>query len=115
MRELHACEVEWTTDAAGRPKMVDVPGSDFVMDVDLVLLAMGFVHPVHEGLVEGLGLDLDDRGNINVGPEFATSEADVFACGDAADGASLVVRAIDKGRRCAAAIDGYLQSYPPRA
>ncbi len=108
VKELHACQVEWTKDAKGRFQMADVPGTDFVIKVDLVLLAMGFVHVTQGGLVETFGLDLTPQGNIKVDHGFATNEAGVFACGDAADGASLVVRAIDKGRRCARHINKYL-------
>ncbi len=108
VKELHAGKVDWVKDRRGNFKMQDVAGTDFVMKVDLVLLAMGFVHVVQGGLIESLGLELDQRGNVKVGRDFTTNEAGVFACGDAADGASLVVRAIDKGRRCAFHINRYL-------
>ncbi len=107
VRELHACEVEWVRQGDGW-KLKELPGTDFSLRADLVLLAMGFVHVVHEGLVENLGLKLDGSGNI-VAAQYQTSEPWVFAAGDAASGASLVVRAIDSGRSAAAAIDRWLR------
>ena len=87
--------------------MKELPGTEFSMKVDLVLLAMGFVHVAHEGLVDQLGLKLDDRGNITVADFMASAEG-VFAAGDAVEGASLVVRAIRSGRDAAAAVDEWL-------
>ncbi len=105
--ELHAVEVDWLPGPGG-PQMKERPGTEFSMPVDLVLLAMGFLHVVHAGLVEQLGLKLDDRGGIAV-CDHMTSENGVFAAGDAAMGASLVVHAIDTGRRAAASIDRWLR------
>jgi len=79
------------------------------LKADLVLLSMGFVHVVHEGLVEGLQLKLDQRGNVEVN-NYQTSQPWVFAAGDAVSGASLVVRAIDAGRKAADAVDQYLRA-----
>jgi len=107
VRELHACEVEWVRQGDGW-KLKELPGTDFSLRTDLVLLAMGFVHVVHEGLVENLGLKLDGSGNI-VTTQYQTSDPWVFAAGDAASGASLVVRAIDGGRSAATAIDRWLR------
>ncbi len=96
-------------DASGRPQMEEVAGSEFELPADLVLLAMGFVHPVQEGLVEGLGLKLDGRGNVEADTsEFATSEPGVFAAGDCRRGQSLVVWAIWEGREAARSVDRYL-------
>ena len=78
------------------------------MRVDLVLLAMGFVHVVHSELVEKFNLKLDDRGNVIVDENYQTSEEGIFAAGDTTLGANLVVRAIYHGRQAAAAIDRYL-------
>jgi len=103
---LHAAKVEWTA-AAGKPKMTETPGSDFELDADLVLLALGFVHVAHPGLVDALGLELDDRGNIAV-ENYLTNQEGIFAAGDAMAGASLVVRAIHAGREAAAAVDAWL-------
>ena len=89
--------------------MREIPGSEFRIKADLVLLAMGFVHPVHSGAVGALGLALDGRGNIKATDrEYATSLAKVFAAGDARRGQSLVVWAIREGRQCARAVDEFL-------
>ncbi|HEU4804585.1 MAG TPA: glutamate synthase subunit beta [Nitrobacter sp.] len=83
-----------------------VAGSEFELDADLVLLAMGFVHPVHVGLLKTLGLDLDQRGNVRANPQdYQTSLPKVFSAGDMRRGQSLVVWAIREGRLCARAID----------
>jgi len=105
--ELHAVEVEWQQGANGSWTMKEVPGSEFSMKVDLVILAMGFVHVEHEGLVDQLGLKLDDRGNIVVA-DGMTNDEGIFAAGDTVLGASLVVRAIRGGRDAAAAINDWL-------
>jgi glutamate synthase (NADPH/NADH) small chain len=84
-----------------------IPGSDFEVPADLVLIAIGFSHPEHEGLVSDLELDLDRRGNVRA-PVYGTKLQGVFACGDARIGQSLVVTAIAEGRRCARVIDQYL-------
>jgi glutamate synthase (NADPH/NADH) small chain len=88
--------------------MVEVPGSEFVIETELVLLAMGFLHPEHDGMLAQLGMELDGRGNIKIGADRMTSVAPVFAAGDAARGQSLVVWAIAEGRETARAIDVYL-------
>jgi glutamate synthase (NADPH/NADH) small chain len=112
VEELHAAEVSWTREPSGRWTMKEIPGSEFAMKVDLVLLAMGFVHVEHGGLVEQLELKLDGRGNV-AADDFATSAEGVFAAGDTIEGASLVVRAIRSGRDAAAAIDRYLARQLP--
>ena len=109
---LHAVEVRFERDRLNRPlmpTMEEVPGSERTYEADLVLLAMGFVHPTHTGLVEGLGVDLDPRGNVAADLErFETSEAGVFAAGDCRRGQSLVVWAQWEGRECARSVDQYL-------
>jgi len=109
---LRGVEVEFERDGLNRPVMPslrEVPGSEFELRADLVLLAMGFLGPVRDGLVEGLGVDLDPRGNVTAGTrDFATSEAGVFAAGDCRRGQSLVVWAQWEGREAARAIDTYL-------
>jgi glutamate synthase (NADPH/NADH) small chain len=96
-------------DETGRPVMEEVPGTEFEMPADLVLLAMGFLHPVHENLLEDLGTKLDARGNVAADTErFATSEPGVFAAGDCRRGQSLVVWAIWEGREAARQVDCYL-------
>ena len=111
VQRLHAVRVRFgAPDASGRPRMEEVPGSEFSIPADLVLLAMGFVHPVQEGLLEGLGVGLDPRGNVLADLEgFATSEPGIFAAGDCRRGQSLVVWAIWEGREAARAVDLYLQ------
>jgi glutamate synthase (NADPH/NADH) small chain len=90
-------------------KMKPVPGSEFEVKADLVLLAMGFVHPVHEGLIKSLGLELDPRGNVRANTaDYHTSVEKVFAAGDMRRGQSLVVWAIREGRQAAHAIDKFL-------
>jgi glutamate synthase (NADPH/NADH) small chain len=90
------------------PKFEPIPGSEFTMDVDLVLLAMGFVGPVRVGLLEQLAVDFDQRGNVSTGSGHMTSVPGIFAAGDMRRGQSLVVWAIAEGRRAAAEIDQYL-------
>lgn len=90
-------------------KMQPIAGSEFALEADLVLLAMGFVHPVHEGLLKTLGVDLDPRGNVRASTgDYKTSVPKVFASGDIRRGQSLVVWAIREGRQCAASIDQFL-------
>ena len=85
------------------------PDSEFEIKADLVLLAMGFVHPIHKGLLEQLGVDLDERGNVAADTESYTSTQNkVFACGDMRRGQSLVVWAIREGRQCAREVDMFL-------
>jgi glutamate synthase (NADPH/NADH) small chain len=101
--------VEWREGQSGRLEMHEVPGSQFHMKTELVLFAMGFVHPVHKGAVEALKLALDPRGNIAADTEhYRTSVDKVFAAGDARRGQSLVVWAIREGRQCARAVDEFL-------
>ena len=92
----------------GRASMSEVPGSEFELDVDLVLLAMGFVHPIHDGMVQELGLDLDGRGNVSCDENKMTNVEGVFVAGDMTRGQSLVVWAIAEGREAARSIDLYL-------
>ncbi len=107
VNELQGCQVEWIRKANDW-KLKELPNTDFVLKADLVILALGFVHVVHEGLVEDLGLQLDDHDNIAV-ENYQTSVPWVFAAGDTASGASLVVSAIKSGREAAAAIDKRLK------
>ena len=90
-------------------KFQPIPGSEFSLDADLVLLAMGFVHPVHEGLLKTLGVELDQRGNVRANTaDYETSLPKVFTAGDMRRGQSLVVWAIREGRLCARAVDTFL-------
>jgi glutamate synthase (NADPH/NADH) small chain len=100
--------VQWGKDESGRFGMKPIPGSGFALDVDLVLLAMGFVHVEHGRLVQELGLALDPRGNIQIDNGYRTSVPGVYSAGDAHSGASLVVRAMAHGKNAAQVIDSEL-------
>lgn len=100
--------VEWTKDDSGRWLMTEKVGSLEILDVDLVLLAMGFTQPTHNGLLDQLGVEYDNRGNVRVNGNKQTSVEKVFACGDVESGASLVVRAIEAGKIAAANVDEFL-------
>jgi glutamate synthase (NADPH/NADH) small chain len=107
--KLNGVRIEWgAPDKTGRPSMQEIAGSEFSIDTELVLLAMGFVHPEHDGLINDLGVDLDQRGNILTNRYRSTSVPGVFAAGDAARGQSLVVWAIAEGRQAAHGVDKYL-------
>jgi len=109
---LTACHVEWVKDDKGGMKMQEVPGTEFTIPAQLVLLAMGYVHPVHAGMIDELGVAKDARGNVKAATDgagcYATSVAKVFAAGDMRRGQSLVVWAIREGRQCAREIDAFL-------
>jgi glutamate synthase (NADPH/NADH) small chain len=90
------------------PKFEPIAGTEFVMDVDLVLLAMGFTGPVRNGMIEQLGVKLDARGNVDAAADYQSSVPGVFAAGDMRRGQSLVVWAIAEGRKAAASVDKYL-------
>lgn len=108
VREVEVEEVRWEKDPeSGRMNLVHT-GTTYNIKADLVLLAMGFTNPVAEGLLSQLGVALDGRGNVRTDASHATSVAGVFAAGDVASGASLVVRGIASGRDTAKAIDIYL-------
>ena len=102
-------EVVWTKGDDGRVQMQPT-GKKEIIEADLVFLAMGFVHPVQEGLIKSSNLATDNRKNIIVDKSFKSSASNVFACGDATTGASLVVKAMAAGRDTAKAIDSYLSS-----
>ncbi|MDH3219228.1 MAG: glutamate synthase subunit beta [Gammaproteobacteria bacterium] len=109
---LDLVRLQWQQDENGRWQMSKVEGSEFTIKVDLILLAMGFVHPVHEGLLAELGIALDSRGNIEATESsYRTSVKRVFACGDSRRGQSLVVWAIREGRQAARAVDEYLMGF----
>ncbi len=112
LKALRCIKVEWSKDQAGRWQMAEIEGSEFSLQADLALLAMGFVHPVHAGMLDELGVELDQRGNVQgftEGPKaYHTSIPGVFAAGDMRRGQSLVVWAIREGRQCARAVDEWL-------
>jgi glutamate synthase (NADPH/NADH) small chain len=106
---LECVRVEWAKNPDGRFAMQEVPGSDFALKADLVLLAMGFLGPVRRGMIEQSGAALDARGNVRADTlSYRTSAAKLFAAGDMRRGQSLVVWAIREGRQCARAIDEFL-------
>ena len=107
---LKVVDLEWTTPAPGQPsKFTEVPGSERELPCELALLAMGFVHPQHEGMLAQLGMEYDGRGNVLASErDYKTSIKKVFAAGDMRRGQSLVVWAISEGRECARSVDEYL-------
>jgi glutamate synthase (NADPH/NADH) small chain len=109
VEKLVAARVEWQRDPNGQMKMAEVPGTEFDLKADLVLLAMGFVGPVQNGLLEQLGVARDPRSNVKASTDdYRTSVPKVYAAGDMRRGQSLVVWAIREGRQCARAVDEFL-------
>ena len=109
VERLIAARVAWQKNAAGQTVMQELPGSEFEMKADLVLLAMGFLGPVQSGALEQLAVEKDARGNVAADTEgYRTSKAKVFAAGDMRRGQSLVVWAIREGRQCARSVDEFL-------
>ena len=104
VKQLHAMRV------GPPPKFEPLPGTEFAMDADLVLIAMGFLGPVRNGMIEQLGVVLDQRGNVATDEDYMSSVPGVFAAGDMRRGQSLVVWAISEGRKAAAAVDAYLRT-----
>jgi glutamate synthase (NADPH/NADH) small chain len=101
VKQLHCVRVD--------AKIKPIPGTEFAIDADLVLLAMGFVHPEHDGMIKSLGLELDQRGNVKADTlAYRSSNPKVFAAGDMRRGQSLVVWAIREGRQAAHAVDEFL-------
>ena len=101
MKALHCIRVD--------DKMKPIEGTEFVLKADLVLLAMGFLGPVQDGMIKDLGVELDKRGNVLADMKsYKTSRDKVFSCGDMRRGQVLVVWAIREGRQCARAVDEYL-------
>ncbi len=107
VKQLHAVSV------GPPPKFEAIAGTEFTMDADLVLIAMGFLGPVRNGMIEQLGVQLDNRGNVATDANYMSSVPGVFAAGDMRRGQSLVVWAISEGRKAAACVDTYLED--PRA
>jgi glutamate synthase (NADPH) small chain len=103
VKQLHAVRV------GPPPKFEPIAGSEFTIDADLVLIAMGFLGPVRKGMIEQLGVQLDNRGNVATDENYMSSIAGVFAAGDMRRGQSLVVWAISEGRKAAACVDSYLK------
>ncbi|MDD5108581.1 MAG: glutamate synthase subunit beta [Candidatus Omnitrophica bacterium] len=108
VKKLICVRVELNKDASGCPLIHEVKGSEFEIEADLVILALGFLHPEKKGVIEEFKLDLDQRQNVKTGNNFMTSKQGVFACGDMRRGQSLIVWAIAEGRRAAHYMDKYL-------
>jgi glutamate synthase (NADPH/NADH) small chain len=117
---IKCIEVQWTQNQSGQWKMNEVAGSEFELKADLIMLAMGFVHPVHEGMLDELGVAYDAANNVAASTEgekaYHSSIDKIFTAGDMRRGQSLVVWAIREGRQCAHSVDAYLmgQSDLPR-
>jgi glutamate synthase (NADPH/NADH) small chain len=110
LKALRTVKLEWTTPEPGKPaRFTEAPGSERELPCELALLAMGFVHPQHDGLLRELDVELDDRGNVRASDKnYQTNIAKVFTAGDMRRGQSLVVWAISEGRECARKVDEYL-------
>ena len=113
LKSLQIVDLEWKFSEDGRPaKFVEVAGSEREIPCELALLAMGFVHPQHEGLVEELGVELDERGNVKASEKaFQTNIPKIFTAGDKRRGQSLVVWANSEGRECARKVDEYIMGF----
>ena len=109
VEKLSCVKVEFTnSDGKVCPIMREIPGSGFEIEADLVILAVGFLHPEQKGLISELRIELDERGNVKTNEYYMTSVKGIFSAGDMRRGQSLVVWAIAEGRRCAYSIDRYL-------
>lgn len=108
LKGLKCVKLNWITDTNGRQIMQEVEGSEFIIEAELALFAMGFLHPSHTGLLDDLGVEYDARGNVNTDKRYQTKVDKVFAAGDMRRGQSLVVHAIADGRKLAKDIDTYL-------
>ncbi len=109
VKEIEIVDITWQKDKNGRMQMKEIESSKRTIKADLVLLAMGFVHPVHEGLLNSLNVEYDERGNVKREDMQQTSVDKVFVAGDATEGANLVVTAIYSGILAARNIDAYLE------
>lgn len=109
VKSLQGIKVKWKKEN-GRMKMTSISGTQFNQKVDLVLLAMGFIHPQHEGLLDDIGVEFDARGNVKTDENYMTSKKGIFAAGDMRRGQSLVVWALKDGRKVARQVDRYLMN-----
>lgn len=109
VKALKCVKLNWITpEDGGRPQMQEIEGSEFIIEADLILFAMGFLHPEHTGLLDNLGVNYDQRGNVATDSTYQTSVNNVFAAGDMRKGQSLVVHAIAEGRKLAKEVDEFL-------
>lgn len=110
LKQVELIEVKWEKDPSGRMMMTEIAGTEKIINTDLVFLAMGFVSPVHEGLLNELGVEYDARGNVKASADKRTSKDKVFVAGDATRGPSLVVHAIAEGRKMAETVHEFLKN-----
>ena len=108
LKKLHGIKLDWVPQPGGPPKMQEIPGSEFEMDADLLLLAMGFTGPEKNPLFEKLGIELDARSNVKADADKMTTVPGVFVAGDMTRGQSLIVWAIAEGRQAAKGVDKWL-------
>lgn len=112
IKAIKLVRVDWQKDENGRMSMQEIAGSEFELKADLVLLAMGFIHPIHEGMINDLNVELDERGNVKANTnDYQSSVSKIFAAGDMRRGQSLVVWAIREGRQTARAVDKFLMGH----
>ena len=113
LKALKIVDLEWKFTEENKPaKFTEIPGSERELPCELALFAMGFVHPQHEGLLQQLDVELDERGNVKATEkEFHTNISKIFTAGDMRRGQSLVVWAISEGRECARKVDEYLMGH----
>ncbi|MCX7662109.1 MAG: FAD-dependent oxidoreductase, partial [Candidatus Omnitrophica bacterium] len=109
VKKLLCVRVDFEKNISQCLEMREVPNTEFEIEADLVILALGFLYPQKDRLIEELELELDERGNVKTDLQFRTSQRKVFACGDMRRGQSLIVWAINEGRRCAENIRNYLK------
>ncbi len=110
VKQVETIEVDWKIDESGKMNMIKQKDKKHLFDADLVFLALGFLHPEHKGLLDKLGVEYDQRGNVKTDEHFHTSKPKVYAAGDAACGASLVVRAMANAKETAKQIDEELKA-----
>ncbi len=110
VKQVEAVEVDWKIDDSGKMNMHKQQDKKHLFDADLVFLALGFLHPTHKGLLDKLGVEYDQRGNVKTDEHFHTSKPKVYAAGDAARGASLVVNAMANAKEAAKQIDNELKA-----
>ena len=108
VKQLECVRVEWIEES-NKKIMKEIPNSNFTIEAELVLIAMGFTNPQHEGLLNDLKLNYDDRGNVKANEKMQSNIDKIFTCGDMHRGQSLVVHAIASGRKCARNIDVFLE------
>jgi glutamate synthase (NADPH/NADH) small chain len=106
LKGLKIVDIEWK-NVSGKTTIVEIPGSERILECELALLAMGFLHPQHNGLLDQLGVEYDERGNVKCS-RYQTSVDGIFSAGDMRRGQSLVVWAISEGREAARAVDEFL-------